>query len=459
MSSSPDVIVVGAGVSGLAAATALSEQGARVLVLEARGTPGGRTSSFRDRTDGAWIDNGQHVVLGCYRETFSYLERIGAAADIPLYPALEVPGIDHSGRANVLRCPAWPSPWNLLAGLVTWSAIGWKDRLAARHIMGPLRSAQTGARDPRDAQETVASWLSRCRQSPRLIELLWEPLALAALNQPITHAAAETFVEVLGRVFGPGPRDASIGLPARPLAHTFGTAAIAYLEERGSELRCHAPARLVVEAGRLWGVAVRGSRIRAPFVVAALPWTRWATFVAEADAERAGLSAIRDAASRTASSAIVTVNLWLDRPVLTSRFVGLPGRRFHWVFAHDTVGGRAGACRVSLVASGADSLANQSAAMVVQHAIDDLRQAVPGAAQVRVLRSLVVREPCATFSLAPGQPARPGVRTPLEGLFLAGDWTATGLPATIEGAAQSGHAAAAAVVAAETARDSTHTRS
>lgn len=452
MSSSPDVIVVGAGVAGLAAATALCEQGARVLVLEARGAPGGRTSSFRDRTDGAWIDNGQHVVLGCYRETFAYLHRVGAAADVPLPPKLEVPGIDRRGRAHVLRCPAWPAPWNLLAGLLTWPAIGWRDRLAVRHVAGPLRSARADVRDPRDAKETVASWLARHRQTPRLIELLWEPLTLAALNQPIECAAAETFVEVLARVFGPGLHDAAIGLPARPLAHTFGTAAAQYLEERGSELRCHAPARLAIQNGRLLGIDVRGGRIRAPFVIAALPWTRWGTFVSATDAHGTGLAAIRSAALRTASSPIVTVNLWLDRPVMTDRFVGLPGRRFHWVFTHDLGTGRGGAYRLSLVASGADALAREASATVAQHAFDDLREAISAAAQARVLRSLVVREPCATFSLAPGQPSRPGVRTPLDGLFLAGDWTATGLPGTIEGAAQSGHSAANAVIAAETAR-------
>lgn len=448
MTTRPDVIVVGAGVAGLAAATALAHAGARVLVVEARGEPGGRTSSFRDRASGAQVDNGQHVVLGCYRETFAYLERVGAAADIALQSGLEVPTIDRDGVMSYLRCPPWSPPWNLLAGLVSWSAIGWRDRWSARHVLTPLRAAQRrgeASREP-EPHETVAVWLTRHRQTARMCEVLWEPLALAALNQSTETAAAGTFVEVLSRVLGPGRHDAAIGLPTRPLGHTFGSAASGYLAARGSRVWCHAPARLVLDGGRVAGVDVRNERVLAPVVVAALPWHGWRTFLSKDDASRAGLASVRAAAVSRASSPIVTVNVWTDRPVLHTAFVGLPGRAFHWVFAHAGDAGGPQAHRVSLVASGAEEMAAATARDVVGRAIADLRGALPAAAAASILRTTVFREPRATFSLTPGQPPRPRAETPVNGLILAGDWTDTRLPATIEGAAQSGHVAAALVL-------------
>ena len=124
-----DVAVVGAGVAGLAAATALAEAGRRVLVLEARGVLGGRATAFTDRETGERVDNGQHVMFGCYHETFSLLRRIGAEQNVRVQPTLEVPYIDPAGRRSLLRCPGLPSPLHLLGGVFGWDALTWSDRL------------------------------------------------------------------------------------------------------------------------------------------------------------------------------------------------------------------------------------------------------------------------------------------------------------------------------------------
>ena len=210
-----DVVVLGAGCAGLSAATALAAAGARVVVVEARPVLGGRTFATRDTRSGDWVDNGQHVLLGCYHDTLAYLDRIGARDRLLVQSTLAVPMVDAAGRASELRCPALPSPLQLAAGVLAWPALSFADRLS---VLGLGR-----ALDPRHDAEasalTVRAWLRRWGQADRLVELLWEPLAVAALNQPIDHAAAGTFVEVIRRMLGPGTDDAALVLPAQSLSH------------------------------------------------------------------------------------------------------------------------------------------------------------------------------------------------------------------------------------------------
>jgi zeta-carotene desaturase len=291
-------------------------------------------------------------------------------------------------------------------------------------------------------QLTVREWLTSQHQAPRLIELLWEPLALAALNQSIDQAAAQPFITILARMFGPEAERAALVLPAVPLDEMYAEPARAWLEARGHEVRTGAPARVRVDGHRAVGVAVRGQRIDAATVISTVPWHGL-----EALFDRgvpSALSATVQSASAMANSPIVTVNLWYDRPVTESAIVGLPGRRFQWVFDKGGDDGQA-ASRLSVVASGADDVAAMANDDVVRAARADVEGALPAARRARLRKWSAVRERRATFSLAPGQPPRPAARTALAGFYLAGDWTDTGLPATIESAVASGHAAAALV--------------
>jgi uncharacterized protein with NAD-binding domain and iron-sulfur cluster len=160
----------------------------------------------------------------------------------------------------------------------------------------------------------------------------------------------------------------------------------------------------------------------------------------------ASLRSTIDAARHTQASPIVTVNLWLDRQVAGEEFVGLPGRHMQWIFDKARLFGES-AAHLSLVSSGAEEIAARGNADLLALAMEELRAALPAASDAVVKRAVVVREKRATFSLAPGQPARPGTSTGVPGLFLAGDWIDTGLPATIESAVVSGHWAAASVLA------------
>lgn len=422
-----DVAVVGGGVAGLSAASALAERGARVVVLETRPDLGGRTTTFTDPVTHERADNGQHILMGCYTETFAFLKRVGAAVE--LQPNLTMDVVDLEGRSTRLACPTLPSPLHLLAGLLLWDALGARDRLSA------LRMA---ARGSPGSGETVSEWLARLGQSPRLVELLWEPLAVAALNQPITVGAAAPFAAVLERVLM-SRTSSALGLPAVPLGDLFGQSSKAFIEGRGGAVWLGAPAGLAFDADQRATVVARGGAVPAQTIVVAVEWHGLSRLCPNPPA---ALRDVWDAAGATPASAIVSVHAWFDRRVMDVPFCGLPGRQWQWAF---DVGARWGgrSSHVSVTASAADGLVRWTNAELSSSALATLRDVFPLARDAVVRRVAVIRERRATFSVAPGVPPRPDNSTRVPGLFLAGDWIGNPLPATIEGAAASGHRAAA----------------
>jgi squalene-associated FAD-dependent desaturase len=289
---------------------------------------------------------------------------------------------------------------------------------------------------------TVSQWLHAHGQSAALTEWLWEPLAVAALNQSIDEAAAAPFVRVLAEMFGPDADASALVLPNRPLHLMYAEPARAYIESRGGTVCRGTLARIAIEGSGVAGVHVRGDRIAAPAIVCAVPWFAMrSVFGSEVPPDLSAL--VADAAAMT-SKPIVTVNLWYDRPVMDEPFVGLPGRAMQWVFDKRFAFGSK-ASHLSLVSSGADALTGEGSAALIARAAEEVGAALPRARTAALLRGTVVREKQATFSLAPGQPRRPGTSTPVRGLVLAGDWIDTGLPGTIESAVVSGHRAAQAL--------------
>jgi squalene-associated FAD-dependent desaturase len=443
-----DAVVIGAGAAGMAAATALAEAGARVIVVESARRLGGRASAFTDAATGERVDNGQHVIFGCYRETYRMLDRVGAGALAPLQTRLSLAMLDAEGRRFDLSCPNLPPPWHLLAGVLRWGALSWTDRFKAltvgRTIARARRAGAEAVAAGIDPNITVSQWLRAAGQPERLCDWLWHPLTLAALNQPPDVAAAAAFVRVLGELFGPRAEDAAVGLSTVPLDELYAEPGKRYIETRGGAVLAGQPAAVALDdGGGVVGVETSRGLIHARAVVSTVPWFSFSSIWR--GPAPVVLAPIADSAASMASSPIVTINVWVDGPVIDVPFVGLVNSPVHWIFdKRRIVGGRAD--HLAIVTSGADELAaagNEAATAIAWEAV---QRALPAARSRRVTRSVVVRERRATFSLAPGGPRRPGTRTPLARFFLAGDWTDTGLPATIEGAVLSGHRAAAAVL-------------
>jgi len=278
-------------------------------------------------------------------------------------------------------------------------------------------------------------------QTARIREMLWEPLALAALNQSVRVAAAPPFAAVLAQMLGGDARDASLALPTCPLDQLYAEPARRFVEARGGRIRIGCAARVHLANGRVSHVEARGERLDTGAVVAAVPWYAFPELFA---GDITPVEPLRRAALATAPSPIASVNLWLTRPVLRTPFLGLPGRSMQWVFDKEQMLGT-GTSHLTLLSSGADEILALENDELVSLALSELREAVPDSRGAKVLRASVVKERRATYSLAPGQPKRPATMTEVNGLVLAGDWIETGLPATIEGAALSGRRAAEAI--------------
>jgi squalene-associated FAD-dependent desaturase len=419
-----------------------------VLVVEEAPRLGGRATSFLDKESGERVDNGQHALFGCYSATYDFLRSIGAEQNAPLQKSLKV-SMARAGRVSTLSCPSLPAPWHLVVGLMKWNAVGLNDRFRALRLGVLLRRLvangveKIASRVP--PTQTVSEWLTANGESREICEWLWNPLAVAALNQSPDRAAAAPFVRVLAELFGRDPAASAIGLPTKPLDELYAAPTQRLVESKQGEMLTRQSARIALGAGgRLAGVRLGDHLVDSPIVISAVPWHAfwrlWETDVPPL------LTSIAKNAAAMADCPIVTVNLWCDRSIdheLPSSFVGLIDSPMHWIFHKGRIFG-GDVDHLSIVASGAVDLLRMENTQLTKLAIDQIKRALPAFASIGVKRSVVVREPRATFSLAPDQPPRPSARTDLAGFFLAGDWTDTGLPGTIESAVRSGYAAAAA---------------
>ncbi len=460
------VVVIGGGLAGISAALDLLDHGIPVTLVEARPDLGGAAGTLR--RGAATIDTGQHVFLRCYQEYLRLLRRLGTGGATEIRP-LAVPVLRPGGPVAWLRRTAGlPAPAHLLPALLGYGPLTRTQRLSAIRAAAALRRVQPDARSDR---VSFGAWLSRHGQSGVAVERLWGPICVAALNAPPDGAS----LALAARVFRTGllgrAAAGDIGLPLVPLHDLHAAPARTLLERLGADVRTATRARgihilrtgagsgawsgggarTVVDAahaaGRRGGflVDLAGSAVHADAVVVAVPHQVAAGLVP------AGAVPGRDRWHLLGDSAIINVHLRYARPVTDLRFAAAVDSPVQWLFDlsrqdAEAAGGAAGGQHLVVSLSAADGLAGVPGPELAARIHDALGELLPAARRTPLTGMFTVRQPRATFREAPGCGRwRPGTRTRVPGLLLAGAWTATGWPDTMEGAVRSGRLAADAV--------------
>lgn len=426
-------LVVGAGLAGLAASQGLASAGRTVRVLEARDRAGGRAGSFVDATTGALLDACQHVSMGCCTNLTHFCQQGGVGHLLAPQPQLYFMTPD--GAVSPFGSDRWPAPFHLTRSFLTAHYLSWEDKARIAYGLGCLRLV----REPGDPP--FAEWLRQHHQTPRTIARFWGLVLVSALNEEAERVglryARKVFVDGLMR-----HRDGfTVEVPTVPLGELYGSTLLDTLGRQGVTIEFQSAVRRVrIENNRVCGVELRDGRtIAAETVVLAVPWHRVLGMLPESVAETHPVFAnLR----HLESSPITSVHLWTDRPLTKLPHVVLIDCVGQWLFPRGQTA--PGEHYAQVVVSASRSLRALGHDEASRRVIDEAQRLF---GPFTVLRSRVVTEQAATFCVVPGVDRwRPPQTTPIQGLYLAGDWTRTDWPATMEGAVRSGYLAAGAIL-------------
>ncbi len=452
------VAVIGGGLAGITAALHCADAGCQVTVFEARPQLGGLTHSFRRGE--LQVDNGQHVFLRCCTSYRSLLRRLGVADRVELQPRLAIPVCSPgAGRPVWLRRSALPAPLHLAASLLHYRPLSALERV--RFALAAVALRRVDSTHPATDEQNFGTWLRQHGQSDHAIAALWELVGVATLNSRADQASLSLAATVFQEGLLTDAAAADIGWSLVPLRELHGDPALACLgtagvevctgvavrgiEPRGGSIAGSAGGgiRSAGSAGGSWQVITDGARMAADQVILAVP-----PAAAEQLLPAGSVTLPPGWSQRLGSVPIVNVHVVLDRPVLDEPFIAGVDTPVQWVFDRTTQSGLDSGQYLAVSLSAADDLVNTPTAALRAQFLPELATLLPAMRDAQVRDFFVTRERHATFRPAPGTAAlRPPAVTAARGLFLAGAWTATGWPATMEGAVRSGVAAATALLA------------
>jgi len=443
------VIIIGGGFAGLSAAVELSSAGFRVTLIEQRRFLGGRAFSFFDKNTGLELDNGQHILMGCYENTFRFLEKIGVTDKLYFQKDLCVDFLDTTGTAYRLSCLPLPAPLHILSGILRFKAISPSERIRMLNMAkGVLFSNATNS----SHDLTITEWLKRLGQGEKARETLWDIITLATMNEHPDKSSAAIFRNVMKKAFFSLRRNSRIVLPVVPLSRLFAEAAEIYIKKNGGSIeKGIAVSALLTGNNSVSGVKLKDGRVfRGDYYISAVPYySVQRLFAGTGFSGTAGfLGTELNSVPALQPSPIISIHLLFNTPLTEHTFVALLNSPIQWVFNKEKIF-RDIAYRglLSLVISGAHEYIDVPSEKLVEIALRELKKVIPATSTARLLSCKVIKERHATFSPQPGvDKFRPSQKTSIKNLFLAGDWTDTGLPATIEGAVLSGQKCAKAIV-------------
>lgn len=432
---SEEVLVLGGGVAGLAAAWILADRGVPVTLVEKRRSAGGKAFSFPVASGGE-IDNGQHVFLGCCTRLSAWLVRLGTAHLAPVDRPARIPFLMPGGAVGWIGESPLPAPLQSVPSLLAYPHLTLSERLRLLRGLDRLRRASPAERAAWDAV-SFAELLTRLGQTERMRRRFWDPVVVSALNVLPERASAALAALVFREALSGDRRGGRLAVPRTGLSDLIARPAQRAIREKGGRVLTGAR----VDSLEIASGAVRGARLSdgaflpSGRIVSALAWDDLLSVLPPGPAGDPFFAR----AARLAPSPIVGIHLRFDAEVTDLPLAGLLESPLHWVFRKGDV--------LDLIVSDAREWLPLGTGEILRKATAELVRFFPRAAGARLLEGRVIKERRATFAPVPGVSAfRLPARTPVQGLFLAGAWTDTGWPATLEGAVRSGQAAAAALL-------------
>ncbi len=420
-------VVIGGGFAGLTAAAYLSNSGFQVELFEASPKLGGRAYSFYDNESGSIIDNGQHIMMGCYKETLNFIKLIGAENNLNFQRRLKVNFLKENSNLIPLKTLPLPYPINLIWGLLNYKAISISDRLVLLKFF--LKLPFISSNSLKDL--SVYDWLIKEKQNRNIRKAFWEILTVGALNTNIKKASASTFALILKEIFLKGNKSATIILPKFGLSETYCNSAVDFIQKRNGKINIlESVDNLQINEKKIIEIETSKRKITDfDFVISTVPFYVIKKMIPQLS--------FPDGFEPKYSS-ILSVHIWLKGNKLEEDFYGLINSPIHWIFNHRD--------HLTLVISDANELAEKSKEEIYELITDQLKIFV-GISKEEIRSYKIIKEKRATF--IPSKEIlynRPNSATEIKNLFIAGDWINTGLPSTIESAVKSGRIAANHVI-------------
>jgi squalene-associated FAD-dependent desaturase len=443
-----DVIVVGAGAAGLAAAAALAGAGKRVVVLERKPYVGGRACSYEHPALQDVVDS-QHVLLGCCTNLIELCEQAGSADKIRWYDTQTF--LEPNGRSSTITTSGLPAPFHFAPSFLGMSMLGWKDKLGmAQGLMEFFRGY------PADDDESIEQWLRRTRQTERSIKHFWNPILMATLNDRLAHCSTRYAGKVFHELFIKSSTGGRLGIPTVPLSEFYLPVA-RLIESRGGVVQLRASVEAITqEHGGRWRVTIADANYTADSIILALPFEQTQKLLpaVRLNGQCAGRTAstkddLELKMARQIHSPYTSILLWYDREISDLEHAWLLDTTIEWFFHKSRIRRYAPekGSYVEVVIAGSRAQLSMTREEILSGALKELELFFPGVKRAKLIKSGVLKEARATFSVTPGlDKFRPGQATDWPGLYLAGDWTATEWPSTMEGAVRSGRLAAGAVL-------------